>query len=422
MPHADRHGYTDLYGNDCQRLCLPAGDTTLRYDAVVTVPDATEDVDLDAAEVPAAQLPDDVLVYTLPSRYCLPDVLGDEAWRLFGGEPGYRRVQAINDHVHGHLQFGYGSSTPTTTAAEAYAAGSGVCRDFAHVAISFCRALSIPARYVFGYLPKWMSRQTLHRWTSPPGRRSTSTAGGGPSTRNNGPQGPGADRAGSRRGRCRDGHHLRRPAAAEHAGLGRGDTMTQVTGSFPDAPLRLPSRQELQEAGKVTYVLHQRFRYTYDAPVRDLNHRLVVVPPQQHGDQRRRRYSITVHDADARATQRQDATGNTVTRYRVRVVLTGRVCSQGDRRARRGDLRRAPAGSRTHRPAAAPADPADGRRQRDPRAGGSDDRRGQAGHRRAVLRVRTRGDQIRARGDFHRHHRRRGARRCSRCARTPPTS
>ena len=75
---ADRHGYTDLYGNDCQRLNLPVGDTTLRYDAVVTVPDATEDVDLDAAEVPAAQLPDDVLVYTLPSRYCLPDVLGDE--------------------------------------------------------------------------------------------------------------------------------------------------------------------------------------------------------------------------------------------------------------------------------------------------------------------------------------------------------
>jgi transglutaminase-like putative cysteine protease len=154
LPAADRHGYSDLYGNDCQRLSLRVGDTTLRYDAVVTVPDATEDVNLDAAEVPAAQLPDDVLVYTLPSRYCLPDVLGDEAWRLFGSEePGYRRVQAICDHVHGHLRFGYGSSTPSTTAADAYAAGRGVCRDFAHVAISFCRALSIPARYVFGYLP-----------------------------------------------------------------------------------------------------------------------------------------------------------------------------------------------------------------------------------------------------------------------------
>jgi transglutaminase-like putative cysteine protease len=154
LPAAERHGYIDMYGNECQRLSLPVGDSTLRYDAVVTVPDATEDVDLDAAEVPTAQLPDDVLIYTLPSRYCLPDVLGDEAWRLFGSEqPGYRRVRAICDHVHGHLRFGYGSSGPSTTAADAYAAGCGVCRDFAHVAISFCRALSIPARYAFGYLP-----------------------------------------------------------------------------------------------------------------------------------------------------------------------------------------------------------------------------------------------------------------------------
>jgi transglutaminase-like putative cysteine protease len=153
-PGTARHGYSDLYGNGCLRLTLPAGDTTLRYDALVSVPDATEDVDTDAAEVPAGQLPDDVLLYTMPSRYCLPDVLGNEAWRLFGAvTPGYRRIQAICDHVNGHLTFAYGSSAPTTTAADAYAAGTGVCRDFAHVAISFCRALSIPARYAFGYLP-----------------------------------------------------------------------------------------------------------------------------------------------------------------------------------------------------------------------------------------------------------------------------
>jgi transglutaminase-like putative cysteine protease len=153
-PTAVRRAYTDVFGNDCQRLNLQVGDVTLRYDALVLVPDATEERDADAGEVPAAHLPDDVLVYTLPSRYCLPDVLGDEVWRLFGDHPpGYRRVQAIVDHVHGHLTFGYGSSTPTTSAVEAYAAGRGVCRDFAHVAITFCRALSIPARYVFGYLP-----------------------------------------------------------------------------------------------------------------------------------------------------------------------------------------------------------------------------------------------------------------------------
>ena len=154
-PDLPRHGYTDLYGNGCQRLTLPAGPSTLRFDALVTVPDATEEVDLDAAETPVNELPDDTLIYTMPSRYVLSDVLGDEAWRLFGSvRPGYRRVAAICDHVNSHLTFGYGSSTPLTTSADVYAAGKGVCRDFAHVALSFCRALNIPARYVFGYLPE----------------------------------------------------------------------------------------------------------------------------------------------------------------------------------------------------------------------------------------------------------------------------
>jgi transglutaminase-like putative cysteine protease len=153
-PELARHGYTDVYGNACQRLSLPAGRSTVRYDAVVVVPDATEEIDLDVPETPATDLPDDVLHYTLPSRYVLPDVLGDEAWQLFGGhKPGYRRVQAIVDYVHGHLQFGYGSSTPLSTAADVHESRQGVCRDFAHLAITFCRALSLPARYVFGYLP-----------------------------------------------------------------------------------------------------------------------------------------------------------------------------------------------------------------------------------------------------------------------------
>jgi transglutaminase-like putative cysteine protease len=153
-PELTRHGYTDLYGNGCQRLNLPAGSSTVRYDALVSVPDATEEVDLDAPEVPVTDLPDDALHYTLPSRYVLPDVLADEAWQRFGGQkPGYRRVQAIVDHVNGHLQFGYGTSTALTTAADVYESRQGVCRDFAHLAISFCRALNIPARYVFGYLP-----------------------------------------------------------------------------------------------------------------------------------------------------------------------------------------------------------------------------------------------------------------------------
>jgi len=154
-PQVERHGYTDLYGNSCQRLALPAGSSTVRYDAFVAVPDATEEVDLDAPELPVSELPDDTLHYTLPSRYVLPDVLGDEVWQRFGAEqPGYRRVRAIVDHVNGHLEFRFGTSTPLTTAADVHESRLGVCRDYAHLAITFCRALNIPARYVFGYLPE----------------------------------------------------------------------------------------------------------------------------------------------------------------------------------------------------------------------------------------------------------------------------
>jgi transglutaminase-like putative cysteine protease len=148
------HHYGDLYGNPCARTVLPAGRSSFRYYAATAVPDATEDADEHAPQCPPVALPDDTLVYILPSRYCLPDVLGDEAWSRFGGLPeGYGRVQAICAHVHGHLEFQYGSTTALSTAADVNAAGRGVCRDFAHLAISFCRALNMPARYVFGYLP-----------------------------------------------------------------------------------------------------------------------------------------------------------------------------------------------------------------------------------------------------------------------------
>jgi transglutaminase-like putative cysteine protease len=146
--------YADLYGNPCVRAVLPAGRSSFRYNAVTAVPDATEDADSGAPECAPDALPDDTLIYILPSRYCLPDVLGNEAWSRFGGlPPGYGRVQAICDYVHSHLAFQYGSTTPLSTAADVNVAGRGVCRDFTHLAVSFCRALNIPARYVFGYLP-----------------------------------------------------------------------------------------------------------------------------------------------------------------------------------------------------------------------------------------------------------------------------
>jgi transglutaminase-like putative cysteine protease len=153
-PDTAVRSYTDVYGNPCQRLVIPAGRSTFRYDALVEVPDATEAVDPAAPQLAPDALPDDVLLYTLPSRFCLPEMLGDEAWSRFGDLPrNHARVQAICDHVNGHLTFLYGSSAPTSTSADVNSSGYGVCRDFTHLAIAFCRALNIPARYVFGYLP-----------------------------------------------------------------------------------------------------------------------------------------------------------------------------------------------------------------------------------------------------------------------------
>jgi transglutaminase-like putative cysteine protease len=153
-PAIAHHDYRDIYGNVCRRLTIPEGRTRLRYDAVVDVPPTPAETDWSAGEVPVEQLPDDTLVYTLPSRLCLSESLADRAWELFGGvEPGWRRVQAICDWVHDNIRFSYGTSRPHTTSADVIEAGTGVCRDFAQVAISFARALNIPARYVFGYLP-----------------------------------------------------------------------------------------------------------------------------------------------------------------------------------------------------------------------------------------------------------------------------
>ena len=146
--------YNDIYGNPVKRLVMPPGELVLAYDAVVAVPD---EPDADPSNAPQARIediPGDLLHFTLPSRYCLSDQLMATAWELFGHtEPGAARVQAICDWVQGNIQFQYGTSNPLTTAMDVFQARKGVCRDMAHLAISFCRALNIPARYVFGYLP-----------------------------------------------------------------------------------------------------------------------------------------------------------------------------------------------------------------------------------------------------------------------------
>lgn len=153
-PPRSSHGYLDLFRNRCERLILPTGSSRLCFDAVVEVSGASDPVAPDAPQLPVEELPDETLVFTLASRYCQTEALSQVAWHFFGQTPpGWARVQAICDWVHQNIRYGLLRSTPLTTAVDVYVAGGGICRDFAHLAITFCRALNIPARYVFGYMP-----------------------------------------------------------------------------------------------------------------------------------------------------------------------------------------------------------------------------------------------------------------------------
>lgn len=145
--------YRDFYGNRCSRIVAPAGKIRLSGSAVVS--DAGKaDVAAPWLEQRSVEtLPEDALLFLLGSRYCETDLLLETAQRLFGAAPtGWRRVQAICDFVHQHIQFGYDHASPTRTALQAFRRRVGVCRDFAHLAITFCRCMNIPARYCTGYL------------------------------------------------------------------------------------------------------------------------------------------------------------------------------------------------------------------------------------------------------------------------------
>jgi transglutaminase-like putative cysteine protease len=153
QPDLPTHDYYDLYRNRCQRLTLPIGQSALTYDAVVEISGKPDAVDTSAFQHPVEELPDDVVLFTLPSRYCLSDALSNTAWELFGGAAmGWARVQAVCDWINANITYGL-KSTGLTTAVDVYEARGGICRDFAHLGVTFCRALNIPARYVFGYMP-----------------------------------------------------------------------------------------------------------------------------------------------------------------------------------------------------------------------------------------------------------------------------
>jgi len=152
-PNLPQQTYQDVFGNACTRLVAPVGTLRISADGLLEDGGNPEAEAWNARETPISAWPHEVLMYTLPSRYCESDVLAADALRLFGHLlPGWSRVQAICDFVNQHVTFGYQFARPTKTALETYREHQGVCRDMAHLAIAFCRALSIPARYATGYL------------------------------------------------------------------------------------------------------------------------------------------------------------------------------------------------------------------------------------------------------------------------------
>jgi len=145
--------YYDAFGNRCSRLVAPSGEVRISADGVVRDSGLPDPVAEWAQQQPVQELPQQVLVFLMGSRYCETDKLSQTAWDLFGHSPtGWGRVQAICDFVHRHVTFGYQYANPTKSAWDVFNEGRGVCRDYAHLAVAFCRCMNIPARYCTGYL------------------------------------------------------------------------------------------------------------------------------------------------------------------------------------------------------------------------------------------------------------------------------
>ncbi|QDL93261.1 transglutaminase family protein [Paroceanicella profunda] len=152
-PAVPLDSYRDGFGNWCTRLLAPAGDFTLSVDSIFRDSGERDVVATGSRQHAVQDLPSETLTYLLGSRYCDTDLLSEEAWRLFENTPpGWARVQAICDFVHRHVVFGYENALATRTASQTLAERRGVCRDFTHLAITFCRCMNLPARYCTGYL------------------------------------------------------------------------------------------------------------------------------------------------------------------------------------------------------------------------------------------------------------------------------
>jgi transglutaminase-like putative cysteine protease len=152
-PNVPIYEFLDREGNRCRRLFAPAGPLRLWDDMIVSDSGLSDPVAPWAIQHPAQELPNETLVYLLGSRYCEVDRLSDIAWSLFGRYPeGWARVQAVCDWVNANIRFDYQTARPTKTAYDVFMERTGVCRDLNHLALTFCRCLSIPARYATGYL------------------------------------------------------------------------------------------------------------------------------------------------------------------------------------------------------------------------------------------------------------------------------
>jgi transglutaminase-like putative cysteine protease len=152
-PNVRARDFHDVFGNVCTRLVAPPGLIEIRSDFIVADSGQPDDVAPGAKQCELDDLPKEALIYLLGSRYCDSQRLSDQAWERFGNiDGGWQRVQAICDYVHDRLEFGYHHARNDRTASEGHEEQIGVCRDFAHLAITLCRCMNIPARYCTGYL------------------------------------------------------------------------------------------------------------------------------------------------------------------------------------------------------------------------------------------------------------------------------
>lgn len=152
-PNVPVDTYIDSFGNICSRFVAPTGIIRLFNSTLIWDSGELDAQKPYARQVPVGELPPETLRYLLASRYCELDLLSPVAHELFGHTPpGWERVKAICDWVHNKVTFGYPFARSTKTALDVFAERVGVCRDFQHLAITFCRCLNIPARYVSGYL------------------------------------------------------------------------------------------------------------------------------------------------------------------------------------------------------------------------------------------------------------------------------